>query len=114
MSRCVVSSQWGPSPSCEQLSFTTEIWNGEAAIFPSRLHIISHAFVRDHGSHETRGPEERSRQSNIDQKKVTALGVALRKFSGGTNLPEVETLKINCELNELSRCHDENCRVVEK
>ena len=83
---------------------------------PSSLHafIISYAFARDHGSHETRGPEERSRQSNIDQKKVTALGVALRKFSGGTNLPEVETLKINRELNELSRCHDENCRVVEK
>ena len=42
------------------------------------------------------------------------MGVALRKLSGGTNLSEVETLKINCEVNELSRCDDENCCVVEK
>ena len=52
-----------------------------------------------------------SRQSNIVQKVVTVLGVALRKLSGGTNLPERETLKIN---RGLSRCDDENCRVVEK
>ena len=58
--------------------------------------------------------QSRSHQSNIDQKEVTALGVALRKLSGGTNLSEVETLKINCEVNELSRCDDENCCVVEK
>ena len=42
------------------------------------------------------------------------MGVALRKLSDGTNLPEGEKLKINRELNGLSRCDNKNCRVVEK